>query len=130
LRSILTQLVVALVTTLTVVGCSGNDSVTTTSPTPGVPPTFTLSGVVSERTSAGVVPVEGARIEACDPVFSGCLSHVFQVVTTDRNGGYRFPGLFPSDQRDVGVSKEGFETSNHRVRINGDTRCDIQLLRR
>ena len=112
-------------------GCDGANLGSPLTPSPGEPrPTYALSGVVSEVTSDGLVPVEGARVETCDSTSSGCASHMFLTATTDRNGSYRVPGLSLGEQRDIGVSKEGFEASSHRVPINGETRFDVQLVRR
>jgi hypothetical protein len=114
---------------------------------------YTLSGVVSEMTPAGLTPLEGARVDeySCEeilpapPFFPGkrCLVSIVQTVTTDKQGGYSFSGLYPGRENSIGVSKDGFEDafgssdgpegpgSNHQaVTISGDTRLDVQLVRR
>ena len=116
---------------------------------------FTLSGIVSETTPAGPVPIEGVRVSsyscedtaAIPPFFpaGSCLVAVAQDATTDRNGFYRFSGLYAGSKNWVGLSKDGFEDprvdSNARegsghegkgqeVVITGETRIDLQLVRR
>src|SRR5207237_875827 len=63
---------------------------------------YTLSGVISEVTSRGRVPVEGVRVDVssmpCDEHGSGCVGFgegigLFQTVMTDRNGLYSIPGV-------------------------------------
>jgi hypothetical protein len=114
---------------------------------------FTLSGVVSEETPTGLVPVEGVLVEeySCEdvspspPFFPGtCPVNIYQTTTTDKRGFYSFSGLYAGDKNTVGVSKGGFDDplapdgpeepnapqSERRVPITGDTRYDIQLIRR
>jgi hypothetical protein len=110
---------------------------------------YTLSGVVSEVTPTGRVPVEGVLVHeySCEdvspapPFFSGsCPVYVFQTTKTDKTGFYRFSGLYAGRKNGVGVSDEGFddprtdphgpEGNGEDVTINGDTRLDLQLVRR
>lgn len=87
-----------------------------------VPGSFTLSGVVTEGTPTGNVPVEGVS------VYRGVVNG-YRRATTDRNGFYSILGMF--NGRDVvGTSKEGYAKTEHMgVSINGDTRFDIQIVR-
>jgi hypothetical protein len=110
---------------------------------------YTLSGVVSEVTPTGRVPVEGVLVHeySCEdvspapPFFSdSCPAYVFQTTRTDRTGFYRFSGLYAGKKNGVGVSDEGFgdprtdpngpEGNGEDVTITGDTRLDLQLVRR
>jgi hypothetical protein len=90
--------------------------------------TYTLTGVVSEMTETGLLPVEGVQLY-CD----GCGSefgHTFMY--TDSNGFYSFSWLYPGYQTLL-VSKEGYRTLTGQpltMTVTGDTRLDIQLVRR
>ena len=92
----------------------------------------TLSGVVSEITPTGPVPVEGVRIY-CEPC--GAATHTD--ASTDSDGFYSFKGVWvsPGIKTPIWVSKQGFVYPSGRegwidVLVNGDTRFDIQLTRR
>lgn len=114
---------------------------------------YTLSGVVSEVTPTGLTPLEGARVDeySCEEVLpappffpgTGCPVLIFQTVRTDKQGRYSFSGLYPGKENSIGVSKEGFEdpfgssdgpegqgANDQAVTIDGDTRFDVQLVRR
>ena len=114
---------------------------------------YTLSGVVSEVTPSGLTPLEGARVHeySCEEVLpappffpgTGCPVLIFQTVTTDRQGRYSFSGLYSGKENSIAVSKEGFEdpfgssdgpegpgANDQAVTIDGDTRLDVQLVRR
>lgn len=104
-------------------GCSRSSSPTSPSAltAPAAPrATYTLSGVVSEVTPTGPAPVEGARVEEWN---------LHLVATTDTNGFYSISGLY-AGLTSVWVSTEGYETVRRDVTIDGDTRLDIQLVRR
>ena len=98
-----------------------------------------LSGVVSEMTAAGLIPLAGVEIY-CDAC--GEFGHTW--MTTDERGAYDFgrDGIW-SDDRGVTallVVKEGYfipggslGPSNwtwQHVRVTGDTRFDFQMVRR
>jgi hypothetical protein len=114
---------------------------------------YSLSGVVSEVTPAGLVPVDGALVEesSCEedappspPFFpsGACQIYVSQTTKTDRKGFYSFSGLYSGRNNGVWVIKEGFDDplgvprypenseGGQSVTIVGDTRFDIQLVRR
>ena len=106
-------------------------------------PTLTpggLSGVVSELTADGLLPIEGVELY-CDAC--GEFGHTW--VTTDASGAYDFGGggiwLYPGSPRTtILVHKDGYDDpggspgplqwSQRYVTINGDTRFNFQLVRR
>jgi hypothetical protein len=114
---------------------------TTVAPPTQPPPTttgvftladVTLSGVVSEMTPMGPVPVEGVRIY-CEPCGEGTHTDA----STDSDGFYSFRGVWvsPGIKTPIWVSKKDFLYASGRdgwteVSVNGDTRFDIQLTRR
>jgi hypothetical protein len=124
--------VAAVVMTLTVAACGdGSGTIPTatapaptqpTAPTPTPAPgsTFALFGVVSEVTANGIVPVGGVQVEEYD-------RHQFAM--TDANGFYRILGV-SAGRSGVGFEKEGYESFRSAVTVNGDTRFDIQAIRR
>jgi hypothetical protein len=114
---------------------------------------YTLSGVISEATPTGLVPLEGVLVEeyscedvsASPPFFSNtCPVLVYQTTITDKKGAYSFSGLYAGERNNIGAGKEGFEDPlapdgpedpnapdrSRKVRINGATRYDIHLVRR
>jgi hypothetical protein len=87
---------------------------------PGTP---TLSGRVTEMTASGAVPVAGAWVNRLVP--GG-----WQFGITDKDGTYKISGLIDGISR-VTVNKEGYEPQEDQsFSIRGDTRFDIQLVRR
>lgn len=77
------------------------------------------------------------------PFFPGtCPVNIYQTTTTDKRGFYSFSGLYLGTKNVIGVSKVGFEDPSgssespeateggQAVTIDGDTRFDIQLVRR
>jgi hypothetical protein len=105
-------------------------------PQPGPQPTYTLSGIVSEVTAAGSVPAEGVQLY-CDSCGSPD-GHTF--TSSDANGFYTFAwarnGVHP-----LLVWKDGYlvidpsgalvdGTAVKNATVDGDTRFDIQLVRR
>ena len=93
---------------------------------------FVLSGIVYETTPAGRVPLDGVVLY-CD----GCGSpsgHTF--VTTDAKGLYRFAWTNNGKTWIQFVSKNGYrydgpiEQLGIPVNVNGDTRFDIELVKR
>ena len=105
-------------------------------PPPAPPATYTLSGVVFELTAAGRVPAEGVQLY-CD----SCGSPDGHTLTSsDANGFYGFSwarnGVHP-----LLVWKDGYEvidpartladgTGVKNATVDGDTRFDIQIVRR
>jgi hypothetical protein len=89
-----------------------------------VPGTFTLYGVVTEQTSSGPVPLTDAAVYRLNEEGTG-----WQSGTTDASGSYAIHGL-ANGSRQVAVIKEGYETVDRSVPVNGDTRFDAQLARR
>lgn len=110
---------------------------------------FTLSGVVSEVTSAGLVALEGVRVDVesmpCDQTVVGCVGFgdpiaILKTATTDKSGFYSIPGLYPGKHNGIWAGKDGFEDpfpadpenseGGQAITIDGDSRFDIQLVRR
>jgi hypothetical protein len=109
----------------------------------------TIFGVVSETTPAGPVPIEGVTVY-CDSC--GTVGHTSAY--TDANGYYSFSGDLSQDggvwvqegfTNPLIVRKEGYDDPTglpprtwpgspllgwREVTINGDTRFDIELVRR
>ena len=123
------RLVVVVTVAVLTWACSSS-SVSPTSPSATLAPTtlsapvaqltYTLSGVVFELTPTGVMPIEGVQVEEYG-------RHQFS--TTDANGSYRIAGLF-AGSIGVGFEKEGYQSNRSTVIVNGDTRFDIQAIRR
>jgi len=85
----------------------------------------TLSGVVTEATARGLVPIENAEVWRLDEEQSGWDHN-----TTDKTGFYQLRGL-SDGSRQATFSKEGYEKIDKGdVPVHGDTRFDVQLLRR
>jgi hypothetical protein len=91
-----------------------------------VPPgTYTLSGVISEATATGLVPIENADVWRLDEEQSGWDHNA-----TDKNGFYQLHGL-SDGRRQATFSKDGYQKLDlGDVPVHGDTRFDLQLLRR
>jgi len=101
---------------------------------PGVLSDYTLSGVVLEVTVTGQTPIEGVAVycELC-----GEETHSWSV--TDSSGIYSFTGVWttPGSPTPVSFSKKGYtdpladtSSGNRQIMINGDTRLDVELVRR
>jgi hypothetical protein len=104
-------------------GCSGAG----VSPGPTAPSTApaaaaTLSGVVFASTPTGVTPVGDVRIE----VQQGTLR---LSATTDQRGEYSVSGLVAGSVS-VSARRDGYETVTRTVTLAGDTRLDLQVVRR
>jgi hypothetical protein len=84
---------------------------------------YHLSGVVSELTPTGLVPVEGALV-------TGSFDYP---VTTDTKGFFKIPvvlyGGDPSYIDRLYVSKEGYQTYERYLTFTSDTELEIQLVR-
>ena len=110
---------------------------------------YTLSGVISEVTSRGRVPIEGVRVDVssmpCDEHGSGCVGFgegigLFRTAMTDRNGLYSIPGVYLGNYNVIWATKDGFDDpfpphypdnseGGRAITIDGDSRFDIQLVR-
>lgn len=91
----------------------------------GDPPTtpsgpYTLSGVVTQMTSSGKVPVRGVFVEE---------THAHRQAFTDDNGRYRLVAL-PAGDTTIQTSMLRFESATRSVTISGDTVVDIELRQR
>ena len=113
-------------------------------PTPPAPATlFTLSGVVFEVTASGNTPVQGVEVycEPCGPPDGHSARH------TDANGVYSFDGAggVATGAIELLLAKSGFVLPDQpdqsgpsglswmgkvRVTVTGDTRRDIQIVRK
>jgi hypothetical protein len=116
----------------------------TVRPTPGRPAMLdvTLSGVVFELTPSGRAPIEGATLHC-----GACGAETHAWAYTDSNGFYEFIGVWPDGLpvTVIWVDKDGFGDppglptpglprpygpGSRAVTIHGDTRFDIELVRR
>ena len=89
------------------------------------PGTYTLSGVITEATASGPVPLEKAEVWRSDEEQSGWDHNA-----TDKNGFYELHGL-SDGSRETHFSKEGYEEIvEGNLPVHGDTRFDVQLRRR
>ena len=86
------------------------------------PGTYTLSGVVTEVTATGIVPIEGAGVSRQNATG-------WQAATTDNSGFYKIQGLYDRTNT-VWAGKEGYRSFEEQVAVHGDTQLDIQLARR
>jgi len=97
--------------------------------------TYSLSGVVFEMTSAGVAPVEGVEVY-CD----SCGEYGHTSVHTDANGYYNQTEAHTGNTA-LYIGKKGYDvigaidtlsdgSGRRDVVVNGDTRFDIQVVRR
>jgi hypothetical protein len=105
---------------------------------PGVLRDYTLSGVVFEVTTTGQTPIEGVDVY-CEL----CGVHTHSGAHTDSNGFYSFTGVWtiPDVRTPVWFGKVGYsdppgvplvgnESGWRQVSVTGDTRFDVQLVRK
>jgi hypothetical protein len=85
------------------------------------PGTYTLSGIVTEMTPTGSVPVAGTQI------WRG-YGTGWQVGKTDSSGFYEIHGLYNRTD-EVSVIDPRFQKFNAVLTISEDTRFDVQLVR-
>ena len=105
---------------------------------PGVLNAYTLSGVVFEVLATSPTPIEGVWVycELC-----GAETHSWSL--TDSNGVYSFTGVWttPGVRTPLWFSKEGYTDPPgvpsvfsgfgwRLLLVNGDTRLDVQLVRK
>jgi hypothetical protein len=84
--------------------------------------TYTVSGVVTEVTPTGQAPVEDVEVWE---------SYYHAVATTDAKGSYSFTGPLGGVSDTFHFAKEGYQAVTiGDVTIHGDTRLDVQLVRR
>jgi hypothetical protein len=105
--------------------CNGGSPTSPTNPILPTEPraTYTLSGVVSEVTPTGQVPLEDVTV----------LEAYSQVkVKTDTNGLYSLTGFHAGDRAYQVFSKEGYQNveSDASMTVIGNSRVDVQLVRR
>ena len=82
--------------------------------------TYDLTGVVFEVTPTGMMPIQNVQVEEYNRHQTG---------TTDANGFYRISGVSVG-RVGVGFEKEGYQSSRSIVNVSGDTRFDIEAIRR
>jgi len=99
--------------------CSGGAS-SSTFLSPTAPVAYTLSGVVTEMTPNGPMPIRGAAVAQ--------TTRFRALATTDANGRYSMPGLSAASYT-ISVTSFGFVTETNTVTMNGDTQLDIRLER-
>lgn len=121
-----------------------------TAPTAGPVPTppgsvnasSVLYGVVVEITSTGRTPVEGVTVylETCS--LSNCPDIKSHEVITDKDGGYRIAGVYDGSLNFLWARNAVYEMAapmapgtcpdgcDRVVTVNGETRLDIELVRR
>ena len=146
--------IVLSVFVLGLIGCSSDPHPLPAAPSlppvvssPGVPvytlSNVTLSGVVFEETASGRVPIEGVDVY-CEPC--GAETHTW--ASTDSKGFYLFTGVWTDPDHfptRIFISKDGYGdppglptptppnpsgSGWREVVVNGDTRFDVQLVRR
>jgi hypothetical protein len=90
---------------------------------PPVPPTpvatYTLSGVVSEETGAGSIPVPAALV---------AVSTSTRSAVTDSGGRFRIEGV-PAATATISVTRSGYVTHTTAIEIGSDTQWDIHINR-
>ncbi len=110
---------------LALVTAACGESITPPSPNPGggtpppPPTTFSVSGMISEATESGNVPLEGARVVNWATE---------ETAITDGDGFYTLSGQ-RAGATQFGVSKEGYENQMIDMMIDGDVRLDAVLVR-
>ena len=102
-------------------------------------PTYALSGVISEITATGLVPIEGVTVEFLSWV--GDDNYAYGETPTDAQGRYRLPGFWSGSDvyTEIWLTKAGYRIDPQMnpscdrcfrtLTITGDTVLDIQLER-
>jgi hypothetical protein len=127
----LNQLPTLMCLALSMAACSGGSAPGPTSPTQAraPEPTYTLSGVIVAETATGLVPIEGVGVQV----------NMTKAAFTDASGFYSIPGLILTGLAPnvsigpfnaVTAWKPTYLNDTRTVTISGDTRHDIQLIRR
>ena len=104
-------------------GCQSPDTYfvrglpTAPSPTSAPGPAYTLSGVVSERTPGGAVPLVGAQVRE---------ERSGRQALTDASGFYEITGL-TSPSSAVIATKTGYVTLRRDVTVSSNSRVDLEV---
>lgn len=88
------------------------------------PSGYTLSGMVSEATTTGLIPIEGAFV-----MLTYGTGKDYQRATTDRDGRFEIRGLYHG-VKGADVYRGGYEFLSQPMSIEGNTRVDLRLVRR
>jgi len=86
------------------------------------PASYTLSGIVTEATPGGDVPIAGIK------VYFGTRTGWLGAVT-DPDGFYQFGGLYNGGET-LQIDSPGYQTIKATVSINGNTNFNVRLIRR
>ena len=78
---------------------------------------YTLSGVVTQMTSSGKVPLRGVLVEE---------RNIGRQAVTDDSGRYRLANL-PAGVATIQISLWRFESASRTVTVSGDTTVDLEL---
>ena len=101
-----------------------------------------LSGVINEVTASGRIPLGGATVYLMTCGTSNCPDVVAHSVKTDKDGAYRIDGVFNGHLNFFWVRDDVYELLNPMapgtcpdgcdrvVTVNGDTRLNVDLVRR
>jgi len=81
---------------------------------------YTLSGVVTQMTSSGRVPIRGVFVEE---------TTIHRQAITDDNGRYKLAAL-PAGVATIQVSMLRFETASRSATMNGNVTIDVELQQR
>jgi hypothetical protein len=118
---------------------------TPTAASPAPPETRgSLAGMVYEMTPAGRTPVDGVSVYhlTCFSVNCPSVTTLSRQVRTDRDGAFRISDVYNGALNYVWVAKEGYRAADpipplgscdgcdRIVDIGGDTRLDIEVVRR
>src|SRR5687767_14419419 len=85
---------------------------------------YTLSGVVTEMTTTGQMPIEGAFV-----MLTYGAGDDYQRATTDGNGRFEIRMLYER-VKGVDVYKDGYQFLSEPLSVHGDIRVDLRLVRR
>ena len=85
---------------------------------PALPQTFTLSGMVTEVSGAGVVPVSGALVQE---------TRFQRGATSDADGHYSISGV-PAGSGFIRISKNGYVSSTSNLDISADATLNVRVM--
>ena len=101
------------------VGCESSSKPTSPSlVAPAPPQTFTLSGMVTEVSGTGVVPVSGALVQE---------TRSQRRATSDADGHYSISGV-SAGSGSIRISKDGYVSSTSSLDISADATLDVRVM--